>query len=72
MKESCEMPRQLQTPFKISREFLSGDWQYLLRNVRAIRTASLFCFCPFVFTRYEESVGPSVEKKMLGTARLIF
>jgi hypothetical protein len=78
MNKSFEMPLQLQMPLKISREFLSGDWQYLWRNIRAIQTASLFCFGPFVFTvmsaemclfepavrKKNYSVGPFVEKKV--------
>jgi hypothetical protein len=39
---------KLQMSLEISREFLSGSWQYW-SNLRALPTASFFCFGQFVF-----------------------
>jgi hypothetical protein len=39
---------KFQISLEISREFLSGNWQYW-SNLRAVPTASLFCFGRFVF-----------------------
>jgi hypothetical protein len=39
---------KFQISLEISREFLSGSWQYW-SILRALPTASLFCFVQFVF-----------------------
>jgi hypothetical protein len=39
---------KFQISLEISREFLSGNWQYW-SNLRALPIASLFCFGQFVF-----------------------